>query len=332
MKTWLSQINRVDVLPRPAGIDLRYSEWTCSPDSKLFKKFIKTLVWEDFALYPDTNILKNRLAEDHLVSANQIYINAGSAECISNVFACFEQGQTVVTVHPNFPMYDVYALQNKLDIHKVGPRKDLTYNVDKIQGGDLIIISPPTLTGYLFSREDIITILNNNPDSWVLIDEAYVGYISIPDDITDLIHLFPNLIISRSFSKVYGAAGARVGYLISDSKNIDIISKLRPMYEISGPSLRYVMFMLDNQNIADKYCRQTIKEKIKLYKFCKTILLKTIPSEGNWIHIEQKEWFVQYLIKKNIHVKTNITIPGTKGLWIRITVGPGVTKLIKKVQ
>ena len=62
MKNWLGNIKRVDVMPRPGGTDLRYSEWTQSLPPALFKKFIKTLTWEDFALYPDTNLLKVKLA------------------------------------------------------------------------------------------------------------------------------------------------------------------------------------------------------------------------------------------------------------------------------
>jgi histidinol-phosphate aminotransferase len=332
MKTWLQNIRRVDVLPRPGGTDLRYSEWTESIPPKLFKKFIKTLTWEDFALYPDTNLLKNKLAEHHSVSADHIYIGPGSAECISNVFECFAENQSVTTTEPCFPMYDVYAAQCNLLVNKVGPKKNFTYDAKQFLGGSFIVLSRPSNPiGYFFTRTDILTILKQNPDRWVLVDEAYIGYAENADDITNLVTTYPNLIISRSFSKVFGAAGARIGYLLSNPKNIDIISKLRPMYEITGPSQKYAMFMLDNPKVVEKYCKQTIKEKKKLIKLCNAMSLKTISSQGNWIHVEQKEWFVTDLELQGIHVKKDVTLPNTKGLWLRITVGPGVTQHIKKI-
>ena len=332
MKTWLQNIERVDVLPRPGGIDLRYSEWTESLPPKLFKKFVKTLTWEDFALYPDTNLLKNKLAEHHSVTPDHIYIGPGSAECISNVFECFAENQSVTTTDPCFPMYDVYAAQCNLLINKVLPKKNLKYDAKQLVGGSFIVLSRPSNpVGYFFTREDIIKVLKQNPDRWVLVDEAYIGYVENKDDITDLVMIHPNLIISRSFSKVFGAAGARVGYLLSNPKNIETISKLRPMYEVTGPSQKYAMFMLDNQKAVDKYCKETIRERKKLLKLCAVMNLKTVSSEGNWIHVEQQVWFAEDLEAKNIHVKKNVTLPNMKGMWLRITVGPGVTQHIKKI-
>jgi len=332
MKNWLDNINRVDVLPRPGGTDLRYSEWTQSLSPTLFKKFIKTLIWEDFALYPDTNLLKTKLAEHHNVSVSNIYLGPGSAECISNVFECFTEFQTVTTTEPCFPMYHVYAAQCNLALVRKFPTKSLTYNASEFNNGDLIVISRPSNpVGYFFTREDIIAILTQNRDAWVLIDEAYIEYVENKDDITDLINTYRNLIISRSFSKVFGAAGCRVGYLISNSENINKISKLRPMYEITGPSQRYALFLLDNQLEIEKYCKKTIQERKKLCRLFRSAKLNVISSEGNWIHVEQTNGLVALLDKNNIHVKKDTSLPYKNGLWLRITVGPGVTSTFKEI-
>ena len=113
-------------MPRPGGIDLRYSEWTQSLPPDLFKKFINTLTWEDFALYPDTNLLKNKLAKYLSISISNIYIGPGSSECIRNVFECFSVDQYVITTEPCFPMYDIYAAQNNLNVIKISPDKQLS--------------------------------------------------------------------------------------------------------------------------------------------------------------------------------------------------------------
>lgn len=332
MKKWLNTIKRVDVLPRPGGIDLRYSEWTQSLPPKLFNKFIKTLTWEDFALYPDTNLLKTKLAEHHNVYPSNIYLGPGSAECISNVFECFSEHQVITTTMPCFPMYDVYTAQNNLTLNKMYPTQDLGYDVREFVYGNLIVISRPSNpTGYFFTREDIIKLLRHDSGRWVLVDEAYIDYVENKDSITDLIERYDNLIISRSFSKVFGAAGCRVGYLISHSRNLDLISKLRPMYEVTGPSQRYAMFLLDNQTEIEKYCTKTIQERKRLCKLFESAKLSVISSQGNWIHVQQTDELVAALDKNNIHVKKNITLPYRNELWLRITVGPGLFSLFKEI-
>jgi histidinol-phosphate aminotransferase len=332
MKPWLKDIVRVDVLPRPTGTDLRYSEWLQELPPRLFRKFIKTLTWEDFALYPDTNILKNKIAEHHSITPINIYLAPGSAEALRSVFDCLNLGESVLTTDPCFPMYDVYARQNSLHVTKIKPLDDLSYKLRSFIPAKLIIFSRPSNPlGYFFKRKDIIKILEDNPQAWVLVDEAYIDYVENKDEITDLIHVYDNLIISRSFSKTFGAAGCRVGYLMSNSKNIDIISKFRQMYEISGPSMKYALFLLEQHAEVLKYCKKTIRERKKLCKLFRSAKLDVAPSHGNWIHVQQTPTVRSILEKHNVHVKYDITLPTKIGPWMRITVGPGTAKLFKEI-
>lgn len=332
MKPWLKDIKRVNILPRPSGTDLRYCEWTQSLPARLFDKFVKTLTWEDFALYPDTNILKDKIAEYHKITPVNVYLAPGSAEAIKSVFDCMNLSEVVLTTEPCFPMYDVYAKQNSLVVIKQSPQEDLSYEISSQNVEGLIIFSRPSNpVGYFFTRESVIKILKNNPHAWVLVDEAYIDYVENQDSISDLIYEFDNLIISRSFSKIFGAAGCRVGYLLSHSTNIDIISKMRQMYEVSGPAMKYALFLLDNQEEVRKYCKKTISERKKLCKLFKSAKLDVTPSHGNWIHVQQTPTVRSILEKNNIHVKYDIILPTKIGLWMRITVGPGTVKLFKEI-
>jgi histidinol-phosphate aminotransferase len=332
MKGWLKDIKRVDVLPRPGGTDLRYSEWSQELPSMLFKKFIKTLTWEDFALYPDTNLLKEKIAKHHAITPINIYLAPGSAEAIKSVFDCMNLGESVLTTEPCFPMYDVYAKQNNLHVTKVGPMPDMSYILQSFIPARLIIFSRPSNPiGYFFTRKEVTKILEDNPHTWVLVDEAYIDYVENRDDIIDLIHTYDNLIISRSFSKTFGAAGCRVGYLISNSMNIDTISKFRQMYEISGPAMKYAMFLLEQHSEVLKYCKKTIQERKKLCKLFRSAKLDVTSSQGNWIHVQQTPTIKGILERNNIHVKYDIILPNKIGPWMRITVGTGSVKLFKEL-
>jgi len=331
MKYWLDHIDRVGVMPRPGGTDLRYSEWSNSLPPKLFKKFRNSLTWEDFALYPDTQILRTRLAALHNVELENIFMAPGSAECIRNVFECFLPMQSVTTTEPCFPMYDVYAKQNGLFLNKVNVSDALQYNIEDLTGGNLIIFSRPSNPiGCMFTRDEIIKVLESNADRWVLVDEAYIDYADDAESILDLIFAYKNLIVSRSFSKVYGAAGCRIGYLLSHKDNIEMISKLRQMYEISGASMKYALFLLDHETEIKKYCKKVKKERKKLCKFFNKIGLRTLSSQGNWIHVEQTTELQEKLKANNIHVKHNIVLPNLDCTWVRMTVIPGLLRASKE--
>lgn len=316
--------------PRPAGLDLRYSEWSRPP--AFIKKFLRTLVWEDFIQYPDTNLLKDRIALHHNLSSENVFIGPGSAECIKAIFECFTTSESVLVSNPCFPMYEVYAKQTGLHINYVLSESNHTYKSDSWQGCNFTIVTRPSNPlGHCFSRAEIIDILKQNSNRWVVVDEAYIDYSENYEDIIHLIHTYKNLIVCRSFSKTFGAAGIRVGYLISCPENIEIISKFRHMYEVTGPSMRYAICLLDNYAEVKEYCAETILERHSLCTLFKNIGYNVLPSEGNWIHVEQKEPLMGILKINNIHVKENIQLPYSEHKWIRLTVCPGLTRLFKKI-
>lgn len=317
MKHWLSTITRLPVPTRIEGaVDLRMSEWTTPIPSALFDQFKSTLTWEDFAKYPDTKILKNKIASIHDVSPECVYLSFGSSECIQAVFCCFESNSTVITTEHRFPMYDVYA--------KLG---NLQLRTDFNSGGDLIVLSRPSNpTGECMSLDAVGKVLQQHSHAWVLIDEAYIQFAENCSDVVSLLSKYPNLIVSRSMSKGFGAAGARVGYLLASSTIIDVIAKHRPMYEVAGPSMKYALFLLENQRLVEEYCNATKKARKNLLAALSTANIPCIASQGNWIHISDSDNVADALVNCNIVAKRGIVLYDK--LWIRVTVGPGVDHLL----
>jgi histidinol-phosphate aminotransferase len=320
----------MDIKPRPTGLDLRYSEWITPP--KFIKKFLRTLDWQDFVQYPDTNILKDALSKHHNVKNENIFLGPGSAECIKSIFECFDQGQSVVVSHPCFPMYDVYARQGAIHINHMWPDAQHKYDPKHFTGGTFALVTrPASPLNHCFTRKQIIEILEQNSRRWVVVDEAYIEYADDWEDIVDLIETYKNLIVCRSFSKTFGAAGIRVGYLLADPEVIKTITTFRQMYEISGPSMRYAIYLLENYKEVQKYCNDTIKERKTLVKLFEKKGYRVLSSHGNWIHIEQTNPLQDMLQTNNIHAKQDIELPYSECKWIRLTVGPGLTRLIKKI-
>ena len=91
-----------------------------------------------------------------------------------------------------------------------------------------------------------------------MIDEAYIEF-SDKESFIKYIDDYPNLIITRTFSKGFGAAGSRVGMTFSNPHYIENISKFRQMYEISGVSMKYCEFLLNNHHLVDTYIKEFVE-------------------------------------------------------------------------
>ncbi len=297
------------------AVDLRMSEWTRSLPEQIFEKFKQTLVWDDFAKYPDTKQMKIAIANFHNVETSQIYLSFGSAECLRAIFDSFPNRATLQTTTYHFPMYDVYAWLN--DMHVA--------NMDT--AGELVVISRPNNpTGECITKAGVVKLLTENDNRLVVIDETYIAFADDAEDILDLISEYDNLAIVRSFSKSFGAAGCRIGYVLAASTITNILEKNRPMYELAGPSMRYGLFLLENYSYVQQYCSDTKVVRSVLETWLSKHDISFLTSQGNWIHIEDTDVLRKALSEANIIAKLDVHMYDKQ--WIRITIGPGVETLL----
>ena len=149
---------------------------------------------------------------------------AGSDVGIKSVFETFTDGGRVVTSEPSFPMYKVYSELYQCEYFGIPHEEDYTISTEKILSNithdtDLVILANPNSPmGEYKSFDEIRIILEQ--DVPVLIDEAYIEF-SDRNSIINEINNYPNLFITRTFSKGFGAAGCRVGMVFSNEENIE---------------------------------------------------------------------------------------------------------------
>jgi histidinol-phosphate/aromatic aminotransferase/cobyric acid decarboxylase-like protein len=148
----------------------------------------------------------------------------------------------------------------------------------------------------------------------VLVDEAYIE-LSNMESCSDLCPIYPNLFILRTFSKGFGAAGCRVGYIISQSENIQNLSKLKPMYEISGLSSKYIEFILDNFKTYKRYLKNTLRQKNKLVSKLKKYYT-IVDTQSSWFFIESSPT-VNEILKNNNVAYRKVILPGSDEEWIK---------------
>jgi histidinol-phosphate aminotransferase len=306
---------------------LNQSERTQHLPDNLYQEFLGSLKQEDFFYYPNTQEFKEKICEFYGVETNQLFLCAGSDVGIKSVFETFTDGGRVVTSEPSFPMYKVYSELYQCEYFGIPHEEDYTISTEKILSNitndtDLIILANPNSPMGKYKSFDEIRIILEQ-DVPVLIDEAYIEF-SDRDSLINEINNYSNLLITRTFSKAFGAAGCRVGMVFSNEKNIELVSKFRHMYEISGISMKYCEFLLDNYSVIDDYIENVKIEKKKIISLLSNDF-DVIDSDCNWIHFNDK---LDNVKTKNIFDKYKVlvkycSIPyDDRNNWCRLTIQP----------
>ena len=177
----------------------------------------------------------------------------------------------------------------------------------------------------------------------LLIDEAYVDF--SPGTVLGLIQEFENVVISRTFSKAFGAAGIRVGYILGNSKLIEIITKVQLTYPLSNISVKFASYLLNNHSEVKKYTDATINSRDKLCHLLENSEYDVVNSHTNSIHFHEKygnnDEAIKIMDAHGIAFKSGRKVTGTKVMipgdnrdtWIRLSVGSDIHELdfVKKL-
>jgi histidinol-phosphate aminotransferase len=195
--------------------------------------------------YPDGGCfyLRKKLTEFLGVSAGELMFGNGSDELlVFAVRALVGPGDEVIIADPTFLIYEIATQVEGGKAVKV-PMKDFQYDLDGIRNSItprtklIFIANPDNPVGTYVGREKLLKFLKAVPKEIVVVlDEAYYEFASGQADYPDSLEffkLFPNLLITRTFSKAYGLSGLRVGYAVADEKLINTLNKVREPFNVN---------------------------------------------------------------------------------------------------
>lgn len=259
-----------------------------------FKEFKASITEQDIAFYPNLTKFTKKLANYIGVKPSNIMLTPGSDAAIKILFEAYNvEGRNIVTTDYHFPMYSVYASIHQTEVKTVKYQNDKINIKQVIEAVDentefIILANPNSPLGDHTKITDIIKLLKTGIP--VIIDEAYIE-LTKKDSVVTLISEYSNLIVLRTFSKGFGAAGMRVGYIVSGNHNMKTISKLKFMYEIAGIAAKYCEFILDNIKNYESYLRTTLKGKQDLYRSLSkpSSNVVTQDTDSSWFFIRGKK-------------------------------------------
>ena len=332
-KKWISKISRTNTFEesRHKKIRLDKNERVSKFKTSFFKKIISKISSLSFTSYPEVYELYKALSKLHKLNKNQFVITAGIDGAIKSCFDLFvSKGDRVLVLQPTFAMLDIYCKISGAKKININYDKKLELNIGHLIGlvkknvSLIVVANPNSPTGTLISKIDIEKIIKkaNKYNVPILVDEAYYGFSDLT--VLPLLKKYKNLIISRTFSKAYGLAGLRVGYIISNSKLAKLIFNLKSMYEVNSVGILASLELLKNPNIRTKYISETKKGRDLLIKYLKFKNISFIKTQANFIYINignKINYFHNKLYKKGILTRKGMGIKGY-GNYLRITLGP----------
>lgn len=266
---------------------------------KLYKEILKSINPIHISTYPDLGSLYKKISSYEKISPKNLIFSHGSDGCIKNIFEGFtKKNQKVLTLSPTFAMYDIYPkifnlihLKFDYDFSKNGPKLNLKNLIKKIKKEKpklLCIANPNSPTGTLIENSNMLALMQvcKTIDCKLLIDEAYYGFCKQTSK--KFVKKFDNIFIIRSLSKAWGLAGLRLGYIISNKKNIEILNKIRPMYEINTFGAEFLKLLLNKKYLVklNIILNEMIKEKYNFYKFLNKNKINYYLSHGNFVHFK----------------------------------------------
>jgi len=277
-----------------------------------------------------TGKLRTELARKNHVTESNILLSAGSTEILDLVPAyCAAEKGSLITAIPSYNYWTGAAERTGLKMITVPLTADKKLNLPgmlaAIQGDTrlIYICNPNNPTGTVCERNQLISFIREaSKKALILVDEAYIDF-SGEESLSTLVQENKNLVIAKTFSKIYGLAGARIGYAIAHSETIERLSNLQcwPNGSVSVISSAAALAALKDQEfVSESYTLNKEVRKFTADQF-QSLTLPFIPSETNFLYFslaDYKEDFFKRL-KDNDIMGTGIY--EENGKWTRITMG-----------
>jgi histidinol-phosphate aminotransferase len=335
----------IDEVKRELGLDqvikLASNESPYGPSPKVLKALVQQA--KNVNRYPDGGCynLREALAQRLKVDPHQLIFGNGSDEIIVMAIRAFVgKSDEVVMARPSFLIYDIASRLAGARIRAV-PLQDFCYDLEGMSRAVtrktkiVFIGNPDNPAGTFVSHSDLEAFLNGiRRDVLVFIDEAYYEYVHDPayPDSLQLLKSYPNLMIARTFSKMYGLAGLRVGYGVAQADVIDIVNRLREPFNVNSLAQAAALACLQDQDYYRRIAQEVEKERQFLYRQFERLGLSCVRTVTNFVlvHIPQgPEELAQQLLKKGVIVR-DMKAWGLN-TYIRVTIGkPSENRLMVK--
>lgn len=299
-------------------VKLASNENPLGPSPKALQAIEKELA--DLTRYPDGNgfELKTTLNQKLGISNDQITLGNGSSDILEFIVKCFvSEGDDVIVSQHAFAIYGLVTKMVGGNIIQV-PAKNWGHDLDAMAAAItdktkiVFVTNPNNPTGTWSTKTELESFLAKVPEHIIVIlDEAYFEYVDAAEYPSGLDYLnqYPNLVVTRTFSKAYGLASLRVGYGVSSPELADLMNRVRPPFNVDSFALAAAVACLKDENYVRQSKELNDSGMQQLQSGFEQLNIGWIPSVGNFISFEVPAGFESMAIYQGLLQKGVIVRP-----------------------
>jgi len=274
---------------REGKLRLDFNENTVGCSPKVIEYLKEKLTADALTIYPEYIDAMRELAAYFAVAPGELLLSNGTDEAIQVLINTFvDDGDDVLLLKPSYAMYRFYAELAGASVREIDyVSEDLSFPLDEFLAAirpttrAILIANPNNPTGAGINVDAIRRILDAAPGAAVLIDEAYFEFCGVTA--LPLVRQYPNLFVSRTFSKVFGMAAMRCGCLFSSVENVRWMHKAQSPYSVNMlAALAARAAIQDREHIAN-YVKEVLAAREMVYEGLRKLGVPYFPSQANFV-------------------------------------------------
>ncbi len=327
----VSSLDEIQCRPEQVALKLDWNEATVPPSPKALKAIADFLGGADHLnWYPVLNSvnLVEKLAEFHDLEAERFLVTNGSDDALNTICTTYLNiDDTVLVASPSYTHFLVSAQTRGAQIVHHYNRDPFKNDVEGLvtaltasQPKILYLVNPNNPTGVLYTPAEVARLLEAAPSTLVIVDEAYSEFSG--GSCLELLHQYPNLVVTRTFSKAYGMAGLRIGYAVSSPRIVTDLQRVFNPKSVNVLAQVGAIAALDDQEWLDWYVGEVSAAKVLMAEWLEARGMTFQITAANFVMIrfEQAPWVVQVLREEGVYVRDRSSMPQLAG-YARFSVG-----------
>lgn len=297
------------------------------------EKLLRSIQSSTLTSYPITDGFYQLLSQHLGLSEDRILLTPGSDAAIKALYQAYvSPGDTVVILDPSYAMYAIYGRMFQANVRAIPFDERLHLDTERLlaamgENTRLVMLANPNQpTATLLNDEvlDAVICRAHEVDALVAVDEAYFPFSGTT--VLPRVIEFPNLVVTRTFSKAAGLAALRIGYAVGHPDVIGNLFKVRSVHDINSIALLAASLLVSHPEIMADYASQVSQGAEVLTRMANDLGLRALPTHTNFMQIQvghrcDPSRLVSKLEEKGFLVRSHTGVPCLEGC-IRVTLGP----------
>ncbi len=272
-------------------IKLNTNENPYGPSSKVIAA-LTSQANDKLRLYPDPNAsdLKDAIARYYQISPEQVFVGNGSDEVLAHAFmGLLKKDKPLLFPDISYSFYPVYCGLYEIDYQTIPLNEQFEIQTEDyaIDNGGIIFPNPNAPTGRVLALENIEKLLQSNPSSVVVVDEAYIDFGG--ESAISLVNNYPNLLVTQTLSKSRSLAGLRVGFAVGHADLIEGLERIKNSfnsYPLDRFAIQGAIAAFEDETYFQDCCQKIIATREILISELQALGFHVIPSAANFIFAE----------------------------------------------